>query len=495
MQTGERRERRAPRWHLLGEAPGHRRRVLVAALVALGLRRGAVARATDPPRPPRTVDVIVRRDPAAAIDLDALVRVGGRHGAPDAAGDQRRRRHRARRPDRRARGAARRRRGHRGHAPSPSTRRRPPPAGPRGTPPSTSSSRTSARRTAAARSARSPRTTSPRSPGPTRRGSTATGQGIDVALIDSGVLPVPGMGTVVNGPDLSFESQAPELRHLDSFGHGTHLAGIINGNGEGIRGLAPDARVVNVKVAASNGAADVSQVIAAIDWVGAAPQPRRPEHPGAGPRVRDRRHPAVRARPARLRRRGGVAARDRRRRRPPATRARRHRRSTNPARDPFVIAVGASEPHGTFTTGDDTVAEFSNRGQQRPRRRPGRSRPLAREPPGARAPSSTSATPRGGSATGSSAAAARRSPRRWSRPPPRWCSRSTRATRRTTSSGSLEKTAKTLPMADAQAQGAGTVDLRKAVEHAASPPAPTPPSAGRRAPAPARSTPPAAPTA
>ena len=75
------------------------------------------------------------------------------------------------------------------------------------------------------------------------------------------------MGAVVNGPDLSFESQAPELRHLDSFGHGTHLAGIINGNGAGIRGLAPDARVVNVKVAASNGAADVSQVIAAIDWV------------------------------------------------------------------------------------------------------------------------------------------------------------------------------------------------------------------------------------
>ena len=34
---------------------------------------------------------------------------------------------------------------------------------------------------------------------------------------------------MVNGPDLSFESQAPNLRNLDTFGHGTHMAGIIAG--------------------------------------------------------------------------------------------------------------------------------------------------------------------------------------------------------------------------------------------------------------------------
>jgi serine protease AprX len=98
------------------------------------------------------------------------------------------------------------------------------------------------------------------------------GSGIDVALIDTGVVPVDGLtspGKVINGPDLSFESQADNLRYLDTFGHGTHVAGIIAGRddaGTQFKGMAPGARLVNIKVADSQGAADVSQVIAAIDW-------------------------------------------------------------------------------------------------------------------------------------------------------------------------------------------------------------------------------------
>ena len=109
-----------------------------------------------------------------------------------------------------------------------------------------------------------------------------TGQGIDIALIDSGVVPVDGLtapGKVINGPDLSFESQADNLRYLDTYGHGTHLAGIIAGRDDAVNeatlanaydhfiGVAPDARIVNLKVADSQGATDVTQVIAAIDWV------------------------------------------------------------------------------------------------------------------------------------------------------------------------------------------------------------------------------------
>jgi serine protease AprX len=108
-----------------------------------------------------------------------------------------------------------------------------------------------------------------------------TGQGVGVALIDSGVTPVDGLSTpgkVVNGPDLSFESQVPSLEYLDTFGHGTHMAGIIAGRDNAVTsvsssdsthflGMAPNAQIVSLKVANALGQTDVSQVLAAIDWV------------------------------------------------------------------------------------------------------------------------------------------------------------------------------------------------------------------------------------
>jgi serine protease AprX len=109
-----------------------------------------------------------------------------------------------------------------------------------------------------------------------------TGAGVDVALIDSGVAPVAGMndpGKVINGPDLTEESQSSSTRYLDTYGHGTHMAGIIAGHDTGVvttsadkdsshfLGVAPDARIVSVKVADAHGNSDVSQVIAGIDWV------------------------------------------------------------------------------------------------------------------------------------------------------------------------------------------------------------------------------------
>src|SRR6185437_1256466 len=68
-------------------------------------------------------------------------------------------------------------------------------------------------------------------------------------------------------------------RYLDTYGHGTHMAGIIAGHDAGINPatnqgnstvflvVAPAARIVSVKVADAHGNSDVSQVIAGIDWV------------------------------------------------------------------------------------------------------------------------------------------------------------------------------------------------------------------------------------
>ncbi len=112
-------------------------------------------------------------------------------------------------------------------------------------------------------------------------GRKLTGQGVGVALIDTGVTRVPGLdgpGKVVYGPDLSLESQQASTRHLDAYGHGTHMAALIAGRDRVVPaggendakhfvGLAPDATLVSVKVGSGDGSVDVTQVIAAIDWV------------------------------------------------------------------------------------------------------------------------------------------------------------------------------------------------------------------------------------
>jgi serine protease AprX len=86
---------------------------------------------------------------------------------------------------------------------------------------------------------------------------------VDVALIDTGGLAVDGLqrpAKLSQGPDLSLESQDPDLVRLDTYGHGTHLAGIIAGRDDAatnladpgnVVGVAPDARLVSVKVGAA----------------------------------------------------------------------------------------------------------------------------------------------------------------------------------------------------------------------------------------------------
>ena len=100
--------------------------------------------------------------------------------------------------------------------------------------------------------------------------NTGAGAGIDVAIIDTGVAPVAGLdreGKVLHGPDLSGEGSSPEVAYLDTYGHGTHMAGIIAGERDGAPGIAPGARIVSVKVAGHDGVTTVPQVVAAIDWV------------------------------------------------------------------------------------------------------------------------------------------------------------------------------------------------------------------------------------
>src|ERR1035437_700448 len=113
-------------------------------------------------------------------------------------------------------------------------------------------------------------------------GQALTGAGVSVAVLDSGVAPVPGLdgaGKVTYGPDLSIEANGV-LTQQDTFGHGTFMAGIIAGRGTTTPssdlskaparvqlGVAPDAGLLAMKLATTDGSVDVSQVIAALDWV------------------------------------------------------------------------------------------------------------------------------------------------------------------------------------------------------------------------------------
>ena len=205
------------------------------------------------------------------------------------------------------------------------------------------------------------------------------GKGIDVAVIDTGVSPVAGLrgpDKVVYGPDLSLESQAPNLTELDTYGHGTFMAGLIAGHDDGAHGLRTRTRPPRLprrrrptrgssasRSATADGGTDVSQVVAAIDWA-----VQHAHDPGLNIRVLNlsygtnstQSYVSTRSR-SRSSRRGSTASSSSLPPATPATSAAAARPASRiPAYDPFVIAVGASELDGHASARRTTaVAGFS----------------------------------------------------------------------------------------------------------------------------------------
>jgi serine protease AprX len=101
------------------------------------------------------------------------------------------------------------------------------------------------------------------------------GTGIGVAVIDSGVYSHDDLKTANGSASRIVYSEsfvAGDTTVGDSFGHGTHVAGIIGGNGfdsqngysQTFTGLAPNVNIVNLRVLDGTGGGSDSQVIAAI---------------------------------------------------------------------------------------------------------------------------------------------------------------------------------------------------------------------------------------
>jgi serine protease AprX len=203
----------------------------------------------------------------------------------------------------------------------------------------------------------------------TLRSRGVDGSGVGVAVIDSGAVPVQGLDgpdKIIYGPDLSFESQNPGSSYLDTYGHGTHLSGIIAGDdgATGFEGVAPGAHLIALKVASHDGAADVSQVLAAIDWV-----VQHRDDAGLNIRVLNLAYGTASLQSYQL---DPIAF--------AVENAWRHGivtvvaggndgtsrgALTDPAVDPYVLAVGAANLNGSNLLGCATVASFSSRSSSR----------------------------------------------------------------------------------------------------------------------------------
>ena len=101
------------------------------------------------------------------------------------------------------------------------------------------------------------------------------GYGLRVAVIDSGINDNEAFQDGTTSRLVYQKSFIPGVTStLDAYGHGTHVASIIAGDGEGFdmnaakyRGMAPYADIVNLRVLDDNGAGKDSYVIAALQWI------------------------------------------------------------------------------------------------------------------------------------------------------------------------------------------------------------------------------------
>ena len=83
-------------------------------------------------------------------------------------------------------------------------------------------------------------------------GSNHTGYRVGIAVIDSGLEPGPEFGDRIAG-FYDFTQGGIAAPPTDDYGHGTHVAGLIAGNGDlssgkRYRGVAPKARLIALKV-------------------------------------------------------------------------------------------------------------------------------------------------------------------------------------------------------------------------------------------------------
>ncbi len=203
------------------------------------------------------------------------------------------------------------------------------------------------------------------------------GTGVGVAVIDSGVTPKDDLMAANGGRSRIVYSESfigvPDT--TDGYGHGTHVAGIVGGNGadsSGVgfkrtyRGLAPNVNIINLRALDQNGAGQEAFVIAAIDRAIQLQSTYniRVINLSLGHRVYESytQDPLCQAVEAAWK--SGivvvVAAGNYGRDNTNGTHG--YGTIASPGDDPYVITVGATKTNGTSSRLDDSIASYSSKG-------------------------------------------------------------------------------------------------------------------------------------
>ncbi|HEX9774010.1 MAG TPA: S8 family serine peptidase [Actinomycetota bacterium] len=189
-----------------------------------------------------------------------------------------------------------------------------------------------------------------------------TGDGVTVALVDTGVAMVPDLADHV----VATANLTKEAEWNDTYGHGTFQAGLIAGDGTSsggrYTGVAPDASLLSVKVAGATGETSLGQVLAGVQVVSEsldefnvrvlllALDSESPLPPDLDPLSW-----ALRA----LWSSGVVVVV------PAGNDGPDEGTIASPGEDPWLLTAGAVDDLGTTDVDDDLVADYSSRGPTR----------------------------------------------------------------------------------------------------------------------------------